>query len=379
MADATGVHQYSGSAVQSALSAGISNSATTFSITPTTNWPDGSIGNFVATADPNTSLEEKMLCSGLAGGVLTVVTRGYDGTSAVAHASGAVIIHTVSAIDLAEANWIANFHARTSKATPVDADEIPLADSAATFGLKKLTWANIKATLLTYFNTKFSRASFRTQATANSTLTLTVSDNEIQEFTGTTAGQIVQEADVTTLFIGYKRRISNKSTQSIAVNSSGGNLIYTVPAGTDWLFTCNAITGTTAASWSNSYVGASAAPVDNTAWTAYTPTVTSSVGTFTTVTPTGRYKLIGKLCTVAVAVGINSVGTAAGTMYVTLPFTAASSLTAFVGVSYNVNAPSSGSAIIYLDLTKMAILKYDGNTQIMGSQTVVAEITYEVA
>ena len=115
MADATGVHQYSGAAVQSALSAGITNSALTFSITPTTNWPDGSIGNFVATAEPNTSLEEKMLCSGLAGGVLTVVTRGYDGTSALAHASGAVIMHTISAIDIAEANWIANFHARTSQ------------------------------------------------------------------------------------------------------------------------------------------------------------------------------------------------------------------------------------------------------------------------
>ncbi|HEY6021641.1 MAG TPA: LamG-like jellyroll fold domain-containing protein, partial [Candidatus Paceibacterota bacterium] len=36
-------------------------------------------------------------------------------------------------------------HAATSKATPVDADEIPLSDSAATFGLKKLTWANLKA------------------------------------------------------------------------------------------------------------------------------------------------------------------------------------------------------------------------------------------
>lgn len=41
-------------------------------------------------------------------------------------------------------------HAATSKATPVDADEIPLADSAASFTLKKLTWANLKATLLTW-------------------------------------------------------------------------------------------------------------------------------------------------------------------------------------------------------------------------------------
>lgn len=46
--------------------------------------------------------------------------------------------------------------AATSKATPVDADEVPLADSAASFGLKKLTWANIKATLKTYFDTLYT-------------------------------------------------------------------------------------------------------------------------------------------------------------------------------------------------------------------------------
>jgi hypothetical protein len=38
-------------------------------------------------------------------------------------------------------------HAATSKATPVDADEFPLADSAASFTLKKLTWANLKAAI----------------------------------------------------------------------------------------------------------------------------------------------------------------------------------------------------------------------------------------
>lgn len=36
-------------------------------------------------------------------------------------------------------------HAAFSKATPVDADEIPLVDSAASFALKRLTWANLKA------------------------------------------------------------------------------------------------------------------------------------------------------------------------------------------------------------------------------------------
>lgn len=46
-------------------------------------------------------------------------------------------------------------HAATSKVTPVDADEMPLVDSAASNILKKLTWANLKATLLAYFDTAY--------------------------------------------------------------------------------------------------------------------------------------------------------------------------------------------------------------------------------
>lgn len=46
-------------------------------------------------------------------------------------------------------------HAATSKTTPVDADELPLVDSAASNLLKKLTWANLKATLKTYLDTLY--------------------------------------------------------------------------------------------------------------------------------------------------------------------------------------------------------------------------------
>lgn len=45
----------------------------------------------------------------------------------------------------------------TSKATPVDADSLALADSADANNTKKLSWANVKATLLSYFITKFAR------------------------------------------------------------------------------------------------------------------------------------------------------------------------------------------------------------------------------
>lgn len=42
-------------------------------------------------------------------------------------------------------------HAAVSKVTPVDADELPLIDSAASWGLKRLTWANLKAALQSLF------------------------------------------------------------------------------------------------------------------------------------------------------------------------------------------------------------------------------------
>lgn len=42
-------------------------------------------------------------------------------------------------------------HAATDKATPVDADELGLVDSAASWVLKKLSWANLKTTLSSVF------------------------------------------------------------------------------------------------------------------------------------------------------------------------------------------------------------------------------------
>ncbi|SFQ82475.1 hypothetical protein SAMN03159489_05967 [Pseudomonas sp. NFPP07] len=46
----------------------------------------------------------------------------------------------------------AETHAASTKATPVDADEFPLIDSAASFSLKKWTWANIKTAIAAWLN-----------------------------------------------------------------------------------------------------------------------------------------------------------------------------------------------------------------------------------
>jgi hypothetical protein len=52
---------------------------------------------------------------------------------------------------LAQADIAFNVHGATSKTTPVDADELAISDSASSWTLKKLTWANLKATLSSYF------------------------------------------------------------------------------------------------------------------------------------------------------------------------------------------------------------------------------------
>ena len=63
-------------------------------------------------------------------------------------------------------NWqleiITNYSTLTAKTTPVDADLIALGDSTSSFSLKKLTWANIKATLISSFGVMISTLTAKT-------------------------------------------------------------------------------------------------------------------------------------------------------------------------------------------------------------------------
>jgi len=87
-------------------------------------------------------------------GVVTNLT----GTAAGMVAGKATVLETPRNIDGQSFDGSASItviapgtNAATSKATPVDADEIPLVDSAASNVLKKLTWVNLKATLTAVF------------------------------------------------------------------------------------------------------------------------------------------------------------------------------------------------------------------------------------
>jgi hypothetical protein len=89
---------------------------------------------------------------------------------------------------------------------------------------------------------------FTTTATAGGTTVFTNTSSYYQIFTGT-QNQTITLPVVSTLAQGWTFHICNNSTGTLTVNSSGGNLVLSIPAGITAMYTCILITGTTAASW----------------------------------------------------------------------------------------------------------------------------------
>ena len=119
------------------------------------------------------------------------------------------------------------------------------------------------------------------------------------------------------------------------------------------------------------------AGVANTAWTTYTPTVTSGGGTITTKTATGTYFQIGKIVFLEFTVTITTVGTATGDLIVTVPVTPVAR-DQFIGGVETVVGNSMTGAIMASDL-KAHITRYDTTTIIFAGRTIVCAGFYEAA
>lgn len=130
-----------------------------------------------------------------------------------------------------------NTHAATSKTTPVDADEIPIADSAATFGLKKLTWANLKATLGVLFAPLASPTFTGTPTLPSGTIAVTQANGDNSTKVATTA---FSYGEVSKLANGYIK-LSNGLivqwvTSSIINAGSSGSATFPITFPTACLF-----------------------------------------------------------------------------------------------------------------------------------------------
>ncbi len=153
------------------------------------------------------------------------------------------------------ADSAAAVHAATSKTTPVDADEIGLVDSAASNGLKKLTWANFKAAAKTYFDTLYAAlthaarhknggadaikldelAAGTTGGTALDASTTThglMSHADKSKLNGiaTAANNYTLPAATPSLIGGVKRNVGTTG-QYVTGIASDGSLTYDTPAG----------------------------------------------------------------------------------------------------------------------------------------------------
>jgi hypothetical protein len=95
--------EFTGSALRVNLTSAISNSATSIDVTDATTYPEGN-APFVIVIDRGSALEEKILIQSKTSNTLSVLNRGYDGTTAVAHGNGAFVDHVLDATVIQDMN-----------------------------------------------------------------------------------------------------------------------------------------------------------------------------------------------------------------------------------------------------------------------------------
>jgi hypothetical protein len=108
----------------------------------------------------------------------------------------------------------------TLKNPPVDADSIGLSDSAASNVLKKLTWANVKAALKTYFDTLYPGGS------GTSTGSNTGDQTSIVGISGTKAQFDTAVSDGNILYVGDITQYTDEAAQDAVGLMVDGSLTY---------------------------------------------------------------------------------------------------------------------------------------------------------
>jgi hypothetical protein len=164
---------------------------------------------------------------------------------------------------------------------------------------------------------------YTTTATAAGTTTLTVASNYRQFFTGSTTQTIVLPV-TSTLVTGMAYEIENNSTGLLTVNSSGGNLVGTIPSGVCAHAVCIGTTLTTAADWDWDYIS--------------TTTITGTGANVLATSPTITTPTINQITSAAAtALTLQSAGTTAVTIATNQAITVAST---GGGITYSSSAGS---------------------------------------
>lgn len=95
--------EWAGGTIRTTLNGNINSSATSITLTDGSSFPSG-VKPFVLVIDRGTAAEEKIICTSRTGNTLTVLQRGYDGSSQQAHSTGAYVEHILDAYTVDQAN-----------------------------------------------------------------------------------------------------------------------------------------------------------------------------------------------------------------------------------------------------------------------------------
>jgi hypothetical protein len=246
------------------------------------------------------------------------VFRGY--------ASGVVRCVSYSLISSSADNLASLIHAATSKTTPVDADELPLSDSAASFSLKKLTWANLKATLATWIGGTLIAGAFTTLKASSGLQvvgTSTPASGSGLELKGTGYAFGYDRgagAYIDSHWGGFKSAISAAAGDIATVTSAGLSVV-----GTTSTTTGMAVGGATAGTGGIAFPATAVAVADVNTLDDYeegtwTPIDSSGAGlSFTSVS--GKYTKIGRMVTVFADLTYPATASGASAVIGGLPFT----------------------------------------------------------
>ncbi len=156
---------------------------------------------------------------------------------------------------------------------------------------------------------------YTTTAAAGGTTTLTVTSTHLQFFTGTLAQTVVLPV-TSTLTTGHSYEIQNNGSGTLTVNSSGGNLVTTIPGGNSYALTCIGTTLTTAADWdaewnaSNSITGTGSVALSVSPTFTGTPlSTTAAADTNTTQIATTAFVVGQASASTPAAIGTAAIGT----------------------------------------------------------------------
>lgn len=122
--------------------------------------------------------------------------------------------------------------AATAKATPVDADNMTITDSAASHVWKKVTWANVKATIKAYYDAVVSTLTNKTIALGSNTVSGTMAEFD----TALTDGNFATQARAETLTNKSVNLANNTLTGTTAeFNTALSDGNFATQAGTETL------------------------------------------------------------------------------------------------------------------------------------------------